>query len=192
MNFMPKTLKNILIVFLIIVLVACANKAFGIQEFIMKKMYPKTYSEFVIKYAEEYGVDPWLIFAVIKAESNFDKNVVSNSDAKGVMQLMDNTAEEVANNIMVDEDFEAEMLFDVETNIKLGTKYLSDLINKYGNYYVALAAYNAGIGTVDKWIESGVIEADGSNIEQIPYKETNMYVRKIIRDYGIYTDLYKS
>lgn len=189
---MPKTLKNILIVFLIIVLVACANKAFGIHEFIMKKMYPRTYSEFVVKYAEEYGVDPWLVFAVIKAESNFDKNVVSKCDAKGVMQLMDNTAEEVANNIMVDENFETEMLFDVETNIKLGTKYLSDLINKYGNYYVALAAYNAGIGTVDKWIESGVIESDGSNIEQIPYKETNMYVRKIIRDYEIYTDLYKS
>ena len=108
------------------------------------------------------------------------------------MQLMDNTAAEVANDIMVDQHFESDMLFDVETNIKLGTKYLSDLINKYGNYYVAVAAYNAGIGTVDKWIDTGVIEADGSNIEQIPYKETNMYVRKIIRDYGIYTDLYKS
>lgn len=189
---MPKIIKNILTVFLIIVLVISANKAFGIQEFIMKKMYPRTYSEFVIKYAEEYGVDPWLVFAVIKAESNFDKNVVSNSDAKGVMQLMDNTAAEVANDIMVDQHFESDMLFDVETNIKLGTKYLSDLINKYGNYYVAVAAYNAGIGTVDKWIDTGVIEADGSNIEQIPYKETNMYVRKIIRDYGIYTDLYKS
>ena len=64
---MPKIIKNILIVFLIIVLVISANKAFGIQEFIMKKMYPRTYSEFVIKYAEEYGVDPWLVFAVIKA-----------------------------------------------------------------------------------------------------------------------------
>ena len=66
-----------------------------------------------------------------------------------------------------------------------------DLLNKYGNYYVAVAAYNAGPGTVDKWIDKGVIKSDGSDIEQIPYKETNNYVRKIIRDYGIYTNLYR-
>ena len=187
---MPKTIKNILIVFLIIVLVIGATKVFGIQKYLMFKMYPKTYSEYVMKYAEEYGVDPLLIFAVIKAESNFDNTVVSNSNAKGVMQLMDNTAEEVALYVM--DDYESDMLFDAEINIKLGTKYLSDLLNKYGNYYVAVAAYNAGTGTVDKWIEKGIIEPDGSNIEQIPYKETNSYVRKIIKDYGIYTDLYKS
>jgi len=189
---MPKLVKNILMIFLIIVIIVGGINAIGLKRYVMEKIYPQTYSEYVVKYANEFGVDPWLVYAVIKAESNFDKNVVSNSNAKGVMQLMDNTAEEVAGTLMADENFKTEMLFDVETNIKLGTKYLSDLINKYGNYYVAVAAYNAGIGTVDKWISEGVIEADGSNIENIPYKETNMYVRKIIRDYGIYTDLYKS
>ena len=168
-----------------------ATKALKVHDFIMKKMYPKTYSEYVFKYAEEYGVDPLLIFAVIKAESNFKEGVVSNSNAKGVMQLMDKTAEEVAGNIMAEQVFKTDMLFDAETNIKIGTKYLSELIEKYQNYYVAVAAYNAGIGTVDKWIQTGVIKPDGSDIENIPYKETNNYVRKIIRDYGIYTDLYK-
>lgn len=187
---MPKTIKNILIVFLIIVVLFGVIKISNIQEIIMKKIYPKTYSEYVFKYAEEYGVDPLLVFAVIKAESNFDKDVISNSNAKGVMQLMDTTAEEVAGNIMSDVSFESYMLFDAETNIKIGTKYLSELLKKYDNYYVAVAAYNAGIGTVDRWIETGVIKADGSDIENVPYKETNNYVRKIIRDYGIYQDLY--
>lgn len=59
-----------------------------------------------------------------------------------------------------------------------------------GNFYLAVAAYNAGIGTVDRWIEEGIIKEDGSDIENIPYKETNNYVRKIIRDYEIYEKLY--
>ena len=56
---------------------------------------------------------------------------------------------------------------------------------------LALAAYNAGIGNVNKWIEDGIIKEDGSNIENIPYKETNNYVRGILRDYAIYRNLYK-
>jgi len=186
---MPRKLRNILIVFLVVVILIATTKAAGLDIFIMKKMYPKTYSEYVFKYADEYGVDPLLVFAVIKAESNFKDSVVSNRNAKGVMQLMDKTAEEVAGNIMVEQGFRAEMLFDEKTNSKIGTKYLSELMEKYQNYYVAVAAYNAGIGTVDKWIQTGIIKPDGSDIENIPYKETNNYVRKIIRDYGIYTDL---
>lgn len=65
------------------------------------------------------------------------------------------------------------------------------LLQKYNNEYeIALAAYNAGIGTVDEWIQKGIIKKDGTDIENIPYKETNNYVRKIIRDYKIYQELY--
>ena len=65
------------------------------------------------------------------------------------------------------------------------------LLDKYESTEVALAAYNAGIGTVDNWIEKGVIKADGSDIENIPYKETNNYVRKILSNYKMYKELYK-
>lgn len=188
---MPKRVKNIFVVFLIVIVIFVAIKVFGIQDLIMKKIYPQTYSEYVNKYAIEYEVDPLLVYAVIKAESNFDKNAVSNRNAKGVMQIIDSTAEEIAGNIMSDTYFESNMLFDEETNIRIGTKYLSDLLKKYGDYHIAVAAYNAGIGTVDKWISDGVIKDDGSDIEKIPYKETNNYVRKISRDYKIYEDLYK-
>ena len=80
-------------------------------------------------------------------------------------------------------------LYDVDININLGTKYLSILLERYENIEIAVTAYNAGIGTVDNWIEKGIIKSDGSNIENIPYKETNNYVRKILRDYKIYKNL---
>lgn len=86
---------------------------------------------------------------------------------------------------------EYDELQDVETNIEIGTKYFTKLIKYYdGNYYLAIAAYNAGIGTVAKWIEQGIIKEDGSDIENIPYKETNTYVRKILKNYKVYKELY--
>ena len=81
-------------------------------------------------------------------------------------------------------------IFDPETNIHLGTNYISELLRKYNNVVpIAVAAYNAGIGNVDKWIENGTIKEDGSNIENIPFKETNIYVRKVLRDYKIFKEL---
>ena len=140
----------------------------------------------------QYDVDEELIFAVIKAESNFNNQAVSNRGAVGVMQLMEETANEVArkNDIIINYNNLKQDLLIVENNICIGTKYLSMLLEKYQNKEVALAAYNAGIGTVDNWLEKDVIKADGSNIENIPYKETNNYVRKTLRAYKMYKELY--
>ena len=156
---------------------------------IQKLIYRQDYSEYVEKYAKEYNIDPLLIYAIIKAESNFDDEAVSGRGATGLMQLMDNTAKEVATNEAV-EYVSNESLFDPEVNIKLGVKYFANLIEVFNNNAVALAAYNAGMGTVQGWIDDGIIEADGSDIENIPYNETNMYVRKILKDYDIYRNLY--
>ena len=105
------------------------------------------------------------------------------------MQLMENTAKEVAINEF-DEEVTEDSLCDPETNIRLGVKYFADLMEIFQNESVALAAYNAGMGTVQTWIDEGIIKADGSDIENIPYNETNMYVRKILKDYDIYRSLY--
>lgn len=156
---------------------------------IQKLIYRQDYSEYVEKYAKEYNVDPLLIYSIIKAESNFDDEAVSGKGATGLMQLMDNTAKEIATNESL-EYVSNESLFDPETNIKLGVKYFADLIAIFKNEAVALAAYNAGMGTVQGWIDKGTIKADGSDIENIPYNETNMYVRKILKDYDIYRSLY--
>ena len=159
---------------------------------LLKILYPKTYSDIISVYAEEYDVEENLIYAVIKAESNFDSNAVSNRDAIGLMQIVEETAIDVAkkNNIDIDTENIEEEILDIDNNINIGTKYLSTLLTQYGNIEVALAAYNAGIGTVNNWIEKQIIQADGSDIENIPYKETNNYVRKILRDYHIYNELY--
>ena len=156
---------------------------------IQKLIYRQDYSEYVERYAKEYNVEPLLIYSIIKAESNFDDEAVSGKGATGLMQLMDNTAKEIATNESL-EYVSNESLFDPETNIKLGVKYFADLIAIFKNEAVALAAYNAGMGTVQGWIDKGTIKADGSDIENIPYNETNMYVRKILKDYGIYCSLY--
>ena len=88
-------------------------------------------------------------------------------------------------------NFNIDLLYNAEDNIRLGTKYFSLLLDKYVNITVALMAYNAGSGNVDRWIQQGIIQKDGSNAENIPYRETNNYVRKILRDYEIYKELYK-
>ena len=159
---------------------------------LLKILYPKTYSDIISVYAEEYDVEENLIYAVIKAESNFESQAVSNRDAIGLMQIVEETAIDVAkkNNIDIDKENIEEEILDIDNNINIGTKYLSTLLTQYGNIEVALAAYNAGIGTVNNWIEKQIIQADGSDIENIPYKETNNYVRKILRDYRIYNELY--
>lgn len=177
---------GLIILILIVFLMVFKNK-------IQRIFYPKSYEEFVSMYSDEYGVDENLIFAVIKAESNFQEDAVSHKDALGLMQIMKETAEDVARKYNIEIDFnnsEREIL-NVQNNIKIGTKYLAVLLEKYKNIEVAVAAYNAGIGTVDNWIEKGIIKSDGSDIENIPYKETNNYVRKILRNYKIYQDLYK-
>ena len=158
---------------------------------IQKIIYKKEYTEYVSKYSQKYNVDENLIYAVIKAESNFNPNANSSKNAIGLMQLIESTAQEVCKK--VDLQFTSqglkEKLLEPEININIGTKYLSILIEKYQNIEIAVTAYNAGIGTVDNWIEKGIIKSDGSDIEKIPYKETNNYVRKILRDYKIYSNL---
>lgn len=156
------------------------------------ELYPCKFNEYVEKYAKEYGVDHLLIYSIIKTESNFEPNSTSTSGAKGLMQLMENTAQEVAEKNTEIEYDSSQSIYNVETNIRMGTKYFSDLMKNYnGNIYLSLTAYNAGMGNVAKWIESGVIKEDGSNIENIPFKETNNYVRKTIRNYRIYQKLYQ-
>lgn len=182
---MNKKLKKTIII-LIALIITLIISVILINKIAIKIMYKKEYSEYVSKYAEKYNVEENLIYAIIKAESNFNPDAVSSSSAKGLMQLMYSTAKEIANknDINLTED----NILEPEINIELGTIYISNLLERYKCLEIALAAYNAGSGNVDKWIQNGTIKSDGSDIENIPFKETNTYVRKIVRDYKIYTD----
>ncbi len=188
---MRKIKKLLIIILIAIIAFVLLFVVFKVQDIVLKQIYPKKYEELVEKYSKQNNIDPLLTFAIIKAESNFNENVVSSSKAIGLMQLMEPTAEEIANKEGYIEYIVKESLYKPEVNIKIGIKYFSNLVNIYdGNINLALAAYNAGIGNVESWMKQGIIKKDGSDLENIPYKETNNYVRKILRDYEIYKYLY--
>ena len=158
---------------------------------IRKLVYVRNYSEYVEKYAKEENIDPLLCYAIIKAESNFNPNAVSKSGAKGLMQLMDETAKDVATNAII-EYTSNDSLFEPEKNIQLGIKYYAQLKSIYNSDVLSLTAYNAGIGNVKKWIDEGIIDVkkEEENIDKIPFEETKNYVRKILKDYNSYKELY--
>lgn len=189
-NKKKKNLFICIIVILLIILILLGPLGMGNK--IMKNMYSRKYENIVEIYSQKYQVDPNLIFAIIKAESNFNATAVSGKGAKGLMQLMEDTAKDVCKKVdtKIDTNKVGDKLLEADINIELGTKYISILLEKYNNIAIALTAYNAGIGTVDNWIEKGIIQNDGEDIQNIPYKETNNYVRKILRDYKIYQKIY--
>lgn len=184
--------RRVIIIVILLLIVFLLFGPINIQNKILKIIYPIKYENFVENYSTKYEVDKNLIYAIIKAESNFNQQAVSNKEAKGLMHLMPQTAEDIAKKLDIEVTKEeiSKKLLEPEFNINLGTKYISNLLAKYSNIELALTAYNAGSGNVDTWVENGTLMADGSNIENIPYKETNNYVRKILRDYEIYKKLY--
>lgn len=188
---MKTIIKIPTILLIIILLLLTLYKVLNIEEKILLYLYPKKYEEYVYKYSKELNIDPMLTFAIIKTESNFEEKSESTSGAIGLMQLMETTAEEQAKKLNM--EYKKEMLYNPEINLKLGLNYFNVLLDYYNqNYILAFAAYNAGLGNVQKWIKEGTIKENGSDIENIPFKETNMYVRKIIRNYEIYTKLYNN
>ena len=187
---MKKEIKKIIILLLILIMLFGIYKGFNIENKILIHFYPKKYEEYVYKYSKELNIDPMLTFAIIKTESNFKENIVSRSGAIGLMQLMEETAKEQATKI--DMNYNSETLYNPEDNIKLGLYYFDTLFSYFNeNYILAFVAYNAGLGNTKKWINEGILKENGEGAENIPFTETNMYVRKIVRNYKIYSELYK-
>lgn len=147
--------------------------------------YPLFYNEEVELYSEIFQVDKYLIYSIIKAESNFDKNATSEKNAKGLMQLLDSTAEEIFIELKVSDEYRD--LYNPESNIMAGTYYISKLLDNYGDYDKAVAAYNSGIGNVNQWNM-----AEGDFRDNILFKETENYLNKVERFHKTYKFLYKT
>jgi len=155
----------------------------------MKYLYPLKYESSIITYSNEYDVDPYLVSAIIKVESGFSPNVVSNKGAVGLMQIMPDTAKWAAEKMDIT-NFTTDSLSNPDLNIKIGTWYLSNLLNEFeGNTILALAAYNGGRGNVRAWIRSGQLE--GNIEENIPFPETKAFVIKVKKAHKWYRKLYK-
>ncbi len=162
---------------------------FGSDKFIKEKIYQKPYNDFVKEISQRYNIDENLIYAIIKVESNFKEEATSKAQAKGLMQLVDSTAEEISGRIGII-NFEPSMLYQPEVNIEIGTKYFSTLLNKYNDVTLALIAYNAGQGNLDKWIRDGNVTNEDSYYN-LPYAETTAYWQKVMREYNAYNRIYE-
>ena len=180
----PKIILSCIFIFLIYCLIM----------YILKLCYPIKYMENIINanQQDKTNIDPYLILSIIKTESGFNEKAVSGKNAKGLMQIKDETAKDVAKDNQNTTSFNYD-LHDVDTNIKLGILYFDSLIKKYnGNYYLAICAYNAGMGNVDKWLNENIVSNNLSNAKDnnIPFKETKKYLVKVVKTYKMYKILY--
>ncbi len=153
--------------------------------------FPRPFEELFSRYSSTYRLSDSMVLSLAKAESSFRADVKSHAGAIGLMQLMPATARMTAG-YKGKKPFNPMILTDPETNIRIGTKHLRELLDKYHQDRVyTLAAYNAGGGAVKRWRNSfGEIPRD-EFIENIPYRETRNYVKKIISYIGVYRTLYR-
>lgn len=150
-------------------------------------LYPQAFNELISKFSEKAGVDPSLAFAIMRSESSFSATATSPVGARGLMQLMPPTAAM----LLHEKKIEPERLYDPELNIRLGTKHLRELLDKYnGNQIAVIASYNAGASSVNRWLKTYANLSGAEFIESIPYAETRDYVKKVLAAAALYKRLY--
>lgn len=153
-------------------------------------LYPLGHLPLVRQNAAQQGLDPYLVTALIREESAFAPRAVSRTGARGLMQLMPETAEQVARRYKVRLP-SAQPLESPEVNIQLGTMHLAELLrDNGGSLSLALAAYNAGQQQVRQWIQRFGYTSEEEFTEDIPYTETRNYVKRVLGNYERYTSLY--
>lgn len=150
--------------------------------------YPVNYLEEIQKYSNEYGVDPKVVLAIMRVESNFKTDATSKVNAKGLMQVLPDTAKHVAKLLNI--DVNSIDLNDAETNIKIGTYYIKYLMQNFSNMDTVYAAYNGGIGNVNTWLKDSKYSSDGVSLYNIPSSETKHYVNKVNKALKAYEILY--
>lgn len=157
-----------------------------------KNRYPIMYDNIVSKYCSDYDVDKYLVHSIIRTESFFKSDAVSNKGAIGLMQIMPETGSWIAEELNL-ENFSKEDLFDSEKNIMIGVWYLDYLMDRFGgNVETVIAAYNAGPTNVSKWLTQDELSLDGENLIDIPFSETKKYREKVSNAYNIYLNLYEA
>jgi len=153
-------------------------------------MYPRPQWALIQELSATYGLDPYLVLALMREESLFNVRALSRSGARGLMQIMPDTGRGIAKNLKVDWAGE-DMLFDPETNVRFGVFYLNYLKQRFdGNVVYMLSGYNAGPNATHKWIVRDGEDPLDVFVSKIPYAETHHYVTRVLKSYWIYTLLY--
>lgn len=155
---------------------------------ILRVIFPLDYWPLIKKYSDAHGFDPFLMTALIAQESTFTPDVRSSANAVGLMQLIPPTARRYASKLGL--RYSAAMLTQPETNVRLGMRYFKDLMDRFGGAHFALASYNAGEGRISRWITERQGFAQDEFIDDIPFSETQNYVKRILGTADDYRRLY--
>lgn len=162
---------------------------FGSKAF-WRFVYPLPYKEIIFAEAAHNNVDPYLVAAIIRTESNFAPQAESKRGARGIMQIMPETGTWAADRMNL-QGFHPDTLYDTATNIKIGCWYLNNLNLEFrGNKILVVAAYNAGRGNVRGWLQEEQWSGEHAAVDQIPFEETRIYVNKVLKSYRWYRYLY--
>lgn len=172
------------IIFLIIALIVNDSKPF------LRIAYPQKFSEYVFEYADRSGIDPYLVFAIIKAESSFNPDAISPKNARGLMQISKITGEWGADSLGI-KQFTVESLFDPDVNVSIGCWYIGRLMKEYKNdMELVITAYNCGSGNVNEWLKDKNYSISGSKLDRIPFEETDRFLKRVKNYHTIYKRLY--
>ena len=155
---------------------------------ILRVIFPLDYWPIIKKYSDAKGLDPYLMSALIAQESTFTADVRSSANAVGLMQLIPSTARRYARKVGV--RYSATTLTQPDTNVRLGMTYFKDLVDRFGGAHFALASYNAGEQRIARWIAESPGLADDEFIDDIPFPETQNYVKRILGTAEDYRRLY--
>ena len=180
-----------LLVLLLVLLVAGTVLFAAFQDKIERWEYPIEYSEYVTYYADKYDLDPLMLYAFIRTESNFNPKADSDAGARGLMQITEVTFDWIKTKIAPTEDLTFEDLYDPETNIRFGSYFVSYCLLRYqDDLATAAAAYHSGWGTVDGLLSQAEYSADGKTLDHYPYPQMRLYVKKITSSYQRYQEIY--
>lgn len=174
-----------IVVRLLIIIIAITGIKFGVEKY----AFPYKYKDVVDEYSKEYNLNPLFVLSIIKAESKFDPDAHSHKDAYGLMQITEDTGKWIADQMGI-QNFSGDMLYDENLNIKMGCWYLKNLYEEFGDRDLVISAYNAGRGNVQKWLKDHNYSKNGKDIHNIPFPETENYVKKVNLYYKIYKYLY--
>jgi len=152
-------------------------------------LFPKPYWTDLKRFSSGNALDPYLVASLIRQESAFNPNAVSHKDAVGLMQLLPKVGKNVAKQEKL-KRYSSSQLFTPGVNLQLGTRYFRTMVDKFGSFEYALAAYNAGADRVETWLGSGKYRDPQEFVESIPFTETREYVQAILRNANVYRQLY--
>ena len=157
----------------------------------MRFVYMWPYQNEIISYSQKNEIDPFLVAAIIKNESAFDRRAVSKVGAVGLMQVMPDTGEWIAQQMGL-KRFESQDLFRTDVNIRLGCWYVSELQHEFKNNLVlVMIAYNAGRGQAKSWMQENSWDYDFVSPDLIPYDDTRNYVKAVLKDRDEYYRYYR-